>query len=267
MEKVLLYQNELFGNVRVLYIDNRAWFVGKDIAKALGYSNASKAVLTHCKHAIKKVLDVSSQNGNAHKSRKTQEMILINEGDVYRLIVSSKLPKADEFEIWIFDEVLPTIRENGKYIPSQEDIDKEIKERSRTIANSIIKETEKENRDLQYRVTDYIKQQENVSWGNYRISNCMDDIIEILVDYNNNLRRERYTIDDVINRCAVTRQTIVDFLYSSGWIFFDNYKIPHFDPTYLIVMSPDIIFTSIGYDAIEDYFNHRSNPPKLKRNY
>lgn len=95
----------------------------------------------------------------------------------------------------------------------------------------------------------------------------MDNIIEILVDYNNNLRRERYTIEDVINRCAVTRQTIVDFLYSSGWIFFDNYKIPHFDPTYLIVISPDVIFTSRGYYAIEDYFNHRNNPPKLKRNY
>ena len=95
----------------------------------------------------------------------------------------------------------------------------------------------------------------------------MDNIIEILVDYNNNLRRERYSIEDVINRCAVTRQTIVEFLYSSGWIFFDNYKIPHFDPTYLMVISLDVIFTSRGYYAIEDYFNHRNNPPKLKRNY
>ena len=91
MEKVLLYQNELFGNVRVLYINNRAWFVGRDIAKALGYKDPSSAISKH-KHIRKEMIEAHSQNGNVVKTQTS----LINEGDVYRLIVSSKLPKADD---------------------------------------------------------------------------------------------------------------------------------------------------------------------------
>lgn len=110
------FMNEKFGEIRAVEIKNKIWFIGKDVATALGYSNASKAVLTHCKHIRKEIIDVSSQNGNAHKSRKTQEMSLINEGDVYRLIVKSKLPSSEEFEIWLFDEVLPVMNSTGGYV-------------------------------------------------------------------------------------------------------------------------------------------------------
>ena len=117
MNDLMVFNNVEFGEIRSIHVDGKIYFVGRDVASALGYSNPSKAVSTHCKHIRKETIDVSSQNGNAHKARKTQEVSLINEGDVYRLIVTSKLPSAEKFESWVFDEVLPTIRQSGVYIP------------------------------------------------------------------------------------------------------------------------------------------------------
>ena len=122
--EVMVFNNEMFGDLRVVIIDNKEYFVGIDIAKALDYSNASKAVSTHCKHSIKRTIDVRSQNGNSHsKSRNTQEMTLITEGDIYRLIIKSHMPEAERFERWVFDEVLPQIRQTGGYIPIKEEDD------------------------------------------------------------------------------------------------------------------------------------------------
>lgn len=111
MNNLQIFKNEEFGQVRTLIINNEPWFVGKDIATVLGYANASKAISAHCKH-IRKEMIAHSQNG---KMVKTQTS-LINEGDLYRLIISSKLPNADKFENWVFDEVLPTIRKHGAYM-------------------------------------------------------------------------------------------------------------------------------------------------------
>lgn len=98
-------------------VDGKPYFVGKDIADILGYSNSSKAVSTHCKNGIKRMLEVAdSQNGNVVKTQTT----IITEGDIYRLIVKSKLPSAEKFETWVFDEVLPTIRKTGGYVNNDE---------------------------------------------------------------------------------------------------------------------------------------------------
>ena len=94
MNELQLFSNEEFGKIRSMLIDNEPWFVGKDVASALGYVNASKAVSNHCKHIRKKVIDVTSQNGNVVKTQTS----LINEGDLYRLIIKSKLPSAEKFE-------------------------------------------------------------------------------------------------------------------------------------------------------------------------
>lgn len=115
--EVTMFNNSEFGGVRTVVVDGKVLFVGRDIASALGYSNPSKAVSTHCKNAVKAVVNVSSQNGKSDsKARDTQEMYVIQKGDIYRLIVSSKLPSAEKFESWVFDEVLPSIEENGGYI-------------------------------------------------------------------------------------------------------------------------------------------------------
>ena len=116
MNKIQEFFSEQFGTVRCVDIDGKFFFIGVDIAKVLGYSNAAKAVSTHCKRAFKMEIDVSSQNGNSHKARKTQEMLVISKSDIYRLIVKSKLGSADQFENWIFEEILPTIESTGAYV-------------------------------------------------------------------------------------------------------------------------------------------------------
>jgi len=103
---IIPFQSNDF-SIRAVELDGEPWFVGKDIAEALGYTNPSKAMGDHCK-GITKRYPLQTSGG-------TQEMRLINEPDMYRLIVNSKLPSAEKFERWVFEEVLPTIRKTGGY--------------------------------------------------------------------------------------------------------------------------------------------------------
>jgi len=105
--KLETFVNEEFGSVRIIEEDGKYLFCGSDVAKALGYSIPTKAVNTHCKGVSK--MEAPTSGGK-------QKLLFIPEGDVYRLIVHSKLPAAERFEKWVFDEVLPTIREHGAYM-------------------------------------------------------------------------------------------------------------------------------------------------------
>ena len=107
MNELKLFANKEFGTVRTLEENGKVMFCGKDVATALGYSNSRDALGKHCKGGVKR--DTLTAGG-------MQEMIFVPEGDVYRLIAHSKLPKAAEFEHWVFDEVLPTIRKTGGYV-------------------------------------------------------------------------------------------------------------------------------------------------------
>lgn len=107
MDNLLTFTNEEFGNIRTVEEDGKIYFCGKDVAKALGYQNTNKALGDHCKGVTKR--DTPTSGG-------VQSMSFITEGDLYRLITHSKLPTAEKFEAWIFDEVLPEIRETGRYI-------------------------------------------------------------------------------------------------------------------------------------------------------
>lgn len=98
--------SEEFGDIRTAEIDGKPYFVGTDVAKALGYNNPRDAVSRHCKGVVKR--DTPTSSG-------IQSMSYINEGDLYRLIMKSKLPSAEKFESWVMDEVLPTIRKTGSY--------------------------------------------------------------------------------------------------------------------------------------------------------
>lgn len=101
-----IFKNEQFGEVRALELNGKPYFIGKDIAKALGYAIPSKAINTHCKGVSK--MEVPSNGG-------IQQMLVIPEGDVYRLIMKSQLPEAEKFEAWVMDEILPSIRKNGMF--------------------------------------------------------------------------------------------------------------------------------------------------------
>lgn len=106
MNELQIFNSGEFGEIRTIEIDGKPYFVGTDVAKALGYSNPRKAILDHCKGVTKR--DTPTSSG-------IQSMSYINEGDLYRLIMKSKLPSAEKFESWVMDEVLPTIRKIGSY--------------------------------------------------------------------------------------------------------------------------------------------------------
>ena len=104
------FSSQEFGSVRIIEEDGKYLFCGIDVASALGYSKPRNAITAHCRYALKR--------GVPHPQApdKLMEMFFIPEGDVYRLIVQSKLPSAERFESWVFDEVLPTIRRHGAYV-------------------------------------------------------------------------------------------------------------------------------------------------------
>lgn len=115
MNELKIFQNEEFGEVRSLVINNEPWFVGKDVAKALGYENPSKAIRDHVEEEDKKV---GVQNVTPYISDnlgRKQYPTFINESGVYSLIFGSKLPSAKKFKHWVTSEVLPTLRKTEKY--------------------------------------------------------------------------------------------------------------------------------------------------------
>lgn len=118
MENIEVFRNEEFGEIRTVIINNEPWFVGKDVAEALGYSNASKAVSAHVskEDRILKTLEADSQNGNVIKT----QTALINESGLYALIFGSKLESAKCFKRWVTSEVLPSIRKTGGYVNNEE---------------------------------------------------------------------------------------------------------------------------------------------------
>ena len=107
MNELMIFENPEFGSIRTFTEKGVTLFCGKDVAAALGYNEPHKAIARHCKGGIKRP---TPTNGGE------QEMIFIPEGDIYRLAAKSNLPGADEFERWIFDEVLPSIRKHGAYM-------------------------------------------------------------------------------------------------------------------------------------------------------
>lgn len=125
MNELQIFANEQFGSVRIIEEDGKVLFCGKDIASALGYSNPRDALNRHCRGVVKRDGVSHTTNQYGVITEQVTEMSFIPEGDVYRLIVSSKLPKAQEFEVWLFEIVLPEIRKTGGYIAGEEHMDDE----------------------------------------------------------------------------------------------------------------------------------------------
>lgn len=132
MNQIKIFENPEFGKVRTVEIDGKPYFCGSDIAEALGYAKPNNAVAMHCRATLKQGIPISG---------KIQEVNFIPEGDVYRLVVRSKLPSAEKFERWVFDEVLPSIHKSGGYIAGQEQMtDSELMAKALLVAQKQIEE-------------------------------------------------------------------------------------------------------------------------------
>lgn len=125
---VELFSNREFGDLRVVEEDGRTMFCAKDVATALGYKDTANAIKLHCK-GVANYHPLKTSGG-------IQSIRFITEGDVLRLIVSSKLPQAQAYERWVFDEVLPSIHRTGGYIAAKPDeTPEEIMARALLVAN------------------------------------------------------------------------------------------------------------------------------------
>jgi prophage antirepressor-like protein len=145
MNELQIFNSGEFGEIRTIEIDGKPYFVGADVAKALGYNNPRDAVSRHCKGVVKR--DTPTSSG-------IQSMSYINEGDLYRLIMKSKLPSAEKFESWVMDEVLPIIRKTGSY---QKPLT--IVEQIQVIATGFLDHEERLNRLENTMTIDYAQQE------------------------------------------------------------------------------------------------------------
>jgi prophage antirepressor-like protein len=110
MNQMEIFKNPEFGSVRIVVDGEKYFFCGMDVARALGYKDTVNALKAHCKEDGVAFYHLTDSLGREQKAK------FISEGNLYRLIVHSKLPSAERFERWVFDEVLPTIRQYGAYL-------------------------------------------------------------------------------------------------------------------------------------------------------
>lgn len=142
MNKIQEFFNEKFGTVRTVVINEVIHFVASDIARALGYKNPQKAIRDHCKRVNESFIP---SNGGEQKAK------VIVKSDIYRLIVRSKLESADEFEAWIFDEILPTIETTGAYIEEgreEEMVSKYFPSFSKEVQTEMVNDLIRQNKEL-----------------------------------------------------------------------------------------------------------------------
>lgn len=144
MNEMQIFENQEFGKIRTIEEGEVIWFCGKDVAAALGYSNTRDALVQHCKDPWVAIYDVGVQTGvkaDGTPAMQQVQMKFIGEPNLYRLITHSKLPSAERFERWVFEEVLPSIRKTGRYeigtqeyMPTRPLTTDDYEEAARTIA-------------------------------------------------------------------------------------------------------------------------------------
>lgn len=179
MNELKIFESPDFGKVRTMEIDGEPYFVGKDVAEILEYTNPRKALIDHVDSEDKGVTKCDTLGG-------TQEMTVINESGLYSLILSSKLPKAKEFKRWVTSEVLPSIRKHGAYAVDELINDPELAIKAFTA----LKEERLKNKKLETTVAVQTQQiaelQPKASYYDV-VLNCKDLIstTEIAKDYGN----------------------------------------------------------------------------------
>ena len=201
MNELQIFNNPEFGSVRTITKDGKTYFVGNDVAKALGYSETAKAIRTHCKGVSE--MDIPTNGG-------IQTMKMITEGDIYRLVIKSQLPQAEKFESWVFDNVIPSIRKNGGYIANQEQMTPEqIVANALIVAQNIISQKDRQIEEMKPKADFF----DAVADSKTAIS--MNEVAKVLniKGYGRNNLFEFLRENKVLDRWNVPYQKYVD----NGW--------------------------------------------------
>lgn len=208
-----VFQNEAFGQVRVIMKENEPWFVGKDVAEALGYSKPSNAVLTLVKDNHK-TTSLIQGTGSNYKSK----IVLIDEAGFYSLVLRSKLPSAEAFQEWVTSEVLPTIRKHKMYL-TPETAKEAIDDPSVFLAKAMLV------------ANDVIEQQKT------KIVEQRQEILKLAPKaekYDKYMKAEdSYTISDVAMMNGLAPDKLFNYLKNIGWLskeYQSAYKLTEYAP-------------------------------------
>lgn len=211
MENLMSFDNPEFGAIRTLKENDKVWFCAADVAKALGYTNPNKAVNDHCRAITKR---------STHISGKMQDINFIPEGDVYRLIIRSKLPEAEKFESWVFDDILPSVRKNGGYIVGQENMtQEEFLAQAYMMSQNILKEREARIANLNKQVEEQTKQIEIMEpkvtyYDKVLNSKSLVSVTEIAKDYGFGA----VTLNKILN------QKKVQYKVNGTWVLYEKFQ-------------------------------------------
>lgn len=203
IRNIELFRNESFGEIRILLIEDEVWFVGKDVAEALGYERPDNAIRNHIDEEDKLMHQISA-------SGQSRKMVIINESGLYSLILSSKLPQAKEFKRWVTNDILPSIRKNGGYISNQENLtQEEILAKALIVAQNVINEKDKLNKQLQ-------AQNSELAVDN-QIMRPKADYFDELVDRNllTNFR-------ETAKQLGIKEKLFIKFLLDKKYLYRDN---------------------------------------------
>lgn len=192
MNDLQIFKNEHFGDIRVIAEDGKTLFNADDVAQSLGYANSRKAVSDHCRCVTKRYIP------HPQSSTKQIEVNFINEADLYRLIVGSTLPSATQFEMWVFEEVLPSIRNNGGYIVNQESLTPEqIVANALIVAQNIIQQKDKQLAEMKPK------------------AEYFDELVE---------RNLLTNFRDTAKELGIKEKDFIDFLMVHRYVYRDNHR-------------------------------------------
>ena len=204
MTDIQIFNNPEFGSIRTLDDGTCTLFCGADIAKALGYSNPSKALNDHCKGDLTKRYPITDALG------RTQDAIFIPESDLYRLVFSSKLSTAEKFTDWVTSEVLPSIRKHGGYIAGQEQLTpEELMAKALLVANKTLA-------DREARICELTAQNSQLTVDK-QIMQPKADYFDELVD-----RNLLTSFRDTAKQLEVKEKQLIQFLLEKKYIYRDK---------------------------------------------
>ena len=258
--KIEVFTKAEFGELRTVNVGDKIMFVASDVAKALGYSRPADAITAHCKGSVKRRLPT---NGGM------QELKIIPEGDVYRLITHSKLPAAEKFESWVFDEVLPSIRKHGAYM-TEDTIKKAMAEPDFIIKLATeLKKEQEQNKQL----TETCSQQQQVIGELKPKADYVDKILksdslvtitQIAKDYGMSGQGMNKVLHDLHIIYSCNKQWL---LYSQhqakGYTFSETVDIPREDGTTKVVMNTK--WTQKGRLFLYETLKKRNLLPLIER--
>ena len=187
-----LFTNEVFGNVRATLIEGKVWFVGKDVAEALGYKNTKDAINTHCKKDGVVIHYLTDSLG------RTQQAKYINQRNVIRLIMRSNLPQAEQFQDWVEDEIIPSVLENGAYIDTSRTDALPYIEQQLAEMEKIHEIDERYINSLRQRVSQAVKDR-NEAW---KVQSDRREIIDEMQKFINMLIEDKLLTKDEMKQLA-----------------------------------------------------------------